>query len=456
MYAALKKAPSKRAITIVLAVLLILTGINTYMILDGIQSSYSTNAVGYDFVLTHNNGDSYKLKNMLTGYVSDQAKEASTALNAALSEGNSVYINAGTYDLTSDVHVTNKANAKIVGDSATINGNGHKIVIYGDNYTLSQYATISGLTLVNGTIRVENSLGTTITNSKFINSTVAIEFANTDTWSEFNKVENCQFINNTQGITFRTPINKHPTISNATGSYSSSQIERCTFNLIDNSEGIVVEEAAEFSDSQLQNVRFWMGQNEHTNQTAISVDGAMDQTLLFGVVFESFTSTPNDVYAINIGPHCNPAPTLDSGVSFLGNWTARIHNTYGAWLRSSGSVFEREVTVTVGANGHYGEAKTIDAHPLTIGSFTPSITVSGSFSHNETITVRIRVEYIDNVISAPVTRSFNDSGTVTLTNAELSTLFPSQSIIWSIIVEAKTAAASTDASATVSGYGTTA
>lgn len=454
MSASSKKALSKRIIGIVLAVLLILSGINTYLILEGIQGSYSTNAVDYDFVLTHNS-DNYKLKNMLTGYVSDQAKDASAALNTALSEGNSVYLNAGTYDLTGDVYLSNKATAKIIGDQATINGNGYKIIVYGDNYTTSQYATISGLTLINGTIRVENSLGTTITNSKFVNSTVAIEFANTDTWSEFNKIENCQFINNTQGIVFRTPLNKNPSVSNATGSYASSQIERCTFNLKDNSVGIVVEEAAQFSDSQLQDDRFWIGEDGSTNQTAILVNGTMDQTLLFGVVFESFTSTPNSIYAIDIGPNCNPAPTLDSGVSFLGSWTARIHNPYGVWLRSSGSVFERAVTVTLGADGQYGENKTIDAHPLTIGSFTPSITVSGSFSHNETVTVRIRLEYIDNVISTPVTRSFNSSGTVSLTNDDLLALFPSQSIIWSVIVDAKTDAASTDATATVNGYGTT-
>jgi hypothetical protein len=146
---------------------------------------------------------------------------------------------------------------------------------------------------------------------------------------------------------------------------------------------------------------------------------------------------------------------LDGGVSFLGVWTARIHNPYSALLRSSGSVFERAATVPVGTGGQYGENKTINAHPLTIGSFTPQITVLGSFSHNETVTVRIRVEYIDNVISPTVTHSFTSAGTVSLTNDELLALFPSQSIIWSIIVDAKTDASATDATATVSGYGTT-
>ena len=262
MIAALKRVRSKRVIVIVLAILLVITGFNTYLILE----NRSSNPINYDYVLSQDSGNS---------------QSATAALNTALSQGKSVFLNEGTYSLNGDVYITNKLNAKIVGNGATIQGNGHKIIIYGDNYTASQYATISGLTLINGTIRVENSFGTTITDSKFFNSTVGIEFANTNTWSEYNKIENCQFINDTEGIAFRTPNSKNPSVSNATGSYASSQIERCSFNIQDNSVGINVERKAEFSDSQLQNVRFWMGESGATNQTAIYVDGGMDQTLAF-------------------------------------------------------------------------------------------------------------------------------------------------------------------------------
>ncbi len=47
---ALKRILSKRAIVIVLVALLLLTGLNTYMILDGNRSSI--NVVNYDFVLS--------------------------------------------------------------------------------------------------------------------------------------------------------------------------------------------------------------------------------------------------------------------------------------------------------------------------------------------------------------------------------------------------------------------
>lgn len=449
MKISLKRIFSKHSVVIILTLILIFTVINTYLIVESTNSSYRTNVVDYDYVLSQD-GNNYKLKNMLSGTIRSQYNEASSFLNTALTEGKSVYINPGTYTLTNDIYIINKLNPKIIGNDATIIGNGYKIIIYGEDYTTSQYATISGLTLINTTIRVENSLGTTITNTKFINSSIGIEFVNTNTWSEYNKVENCQFINNTQGIAFRTPQ-----LSNATGSYASSQIERCSFNIIDNSIGIIVEKNAQFSDSQLLNVRFWMGENgANTNQTALLADGSLDQTLLFGVVFESFTANPNNIFAIDLGRNCDPAPTIDS-VSFLGNWTARVHNPHYIWLRSTNTIFQREVTLTPGVNGQYGNQKTIGAHPLTIASITPKISVTGHFNPNELVTVRIQAEYLDNILSKPVMKTFNSTGIMTLTDGDLSTLFPSQSVIWSLIIDAKTNTATSDVSVTMSCYGTT-
>ncbi len=447
----LKKLFSKRAIVILIVALLILSTFNTYMILEGTRQANTTNVVNYDYVLSQDGG-TYKLKNMLTGYVSEQPQSASPAINAALMQGKSVYLNGGTYTLTEDVYITNKLNAKLISDGATINGNGHKIVVYGDNYTTSQYALISGFTIINATIRVENSFATTITNTKFVNTTTGIEFANTNTWSEYNKVEDCQFLNAKEGIAFRTPVNATGT---ATGSYASSQIERCSFNIRDSSVGINVEYLAEFSDSQIQDVRFWMGENGRTNQTALLVNGSMYQTLLFGVVFESFTDDPADMFAIDVGETCNPAPILDGGVSFLGNWTARIHDPSYIWLSGVGTIFKRtDVSIPIGANGQYGQNISIECRPLKIFSFKPKIDVQGSFSQNEIVTVRIRIEYIDNVVSNSVVRSFNGTGSAWLSDDDMMQLFSSQSIIWAIVVDAKTDAGSTDAVVRISGYGT--
>jgi len=450
MKEALKKILTKRTIIIVLVALLFLSAFNTYLIFIGTQSSMSTNALNYDYVLSQN-GNSYKLKNMLTGHVAEQTESASEVINSALSSGKSVFLNPGTYVLTNDIVISNKVNAKIISrNDATIIGNGHKIIVHGDDYTTSRNILISGFKIINGTIRVENSFGSTIQNIILENTSTGIEYANTNTWSEYNKVENCQFINTTEGIAFRTPD------GNGTGSYSSSEIDRCSFNLKDFSVGIKVEEKAEFSDSQIQNVRFWIGENGRANQTGLFVDGSMFQTLLFGVVFESFTADPIYLFGIDIGTNCDPAPILDSGVSFLGNWTAKIHNSQGIWLSGVGALFKREnVNIPIGTNNLYGLNESIQVRPLTISSFKPKITVQGNFINNETVTVRVRIEYIDNIISNPVVRSFTSSGTVWLSDDDMMQLFPSQSIIWAILVDAKTSSSSTDAILTLSGYGTT-
>jgi hypothetical protein len=354
-------------------------------------------------------------------------------------------------------------NAKIAGDNdATIIGNGHKIIVYGDNYTTSQNVQISGLTIINATVRVENSFGTTIQSVVFENTSTGIEFANSNTWSEYNKVEDCQFINATEGIVFRTPVfniaentSSQASAINATGSYASSIIERCSFNLRDFSVGIKVEKLAELSDSQIQDVRFWIGENGRANQTGLYVDGSMYQTLLFGVVFESFTPDPVYLFGIDIGNDCNPAPILDNGVSFLGNWTAKIHDSQGIWLSGDESLFKQEnINIPVGTNDQYGENRTIQVRPLTISSFKPNIAIAGSFLNNQTVTVRVRIEYIDNVISNPVVKTFTSNGAVWLSDDDMMQLFPSQSIVWAILIDAKTGASSTDAIVTVSGYGT--
>jgi len=80
--------------------------------------------------------------------------------------------------------------------------------------------------------------------------------------------------------------------------------------------------------------------------------------------------------------------------------------------------------------------------------------VVGNFSNNETVTVRIRIEYIDNIISNPVEHTFTNSSSLWLSDDDMMQLFPSQDIIWAILVDAKTDLGLTDAIVTVGGYGT--
>jgi hypothetical protein len=451
MKLAMKITLSKRVFAVILVIALALSAVNTYLIFDLRRAlEDAAHDATYDYVIFQD-GDMYKAKNQASSHIDFTSTDAAEVMNNAMTEGNIVYIKAGSYALGSDIQMYNKENGKIVGDRATIIGNGKKLVIKGDTYASSQNNLVSGLTLVNGTLRIENSFGTTISNMAFVNSSTALEIVNTETWSEGTKIEDCRFANSRESIVFRTPT------GNATGSYASSQISRCFFNIADDSVGVTVEYLAEFSDSQLRDVRMWMGENGFArNQTGILLSGSMHQTLLSGVVFESFADSPDQLYAISLGETSVTPPILANGVSFLGNWTAKIHNPFSKWISGFGAVFKQEnLNIPIGLSGQYGVTQEFHLRPATISSFKPKIQVQGSFANNETVTVRFRLEFVDNIISRSVEKSVTNSTTLWLSDDDMLRLFPSQSVIWAILVDAKASSASTDAVVQVSFYGVT-
>ncbi|MCW4031764.1 MAG: hypothetical protein NWE80_05300 [Candidatus Bathyarchaeota archaeon] len=441
---------SKRLVAFILIFALSFSAINTYLVLD-LRQALEDAASGslYDYVIFQD-GDTYKARNQESGYVDFTSGDAAVVISQALVEENTVYIKPGNYTLSSSVQVHNKKNTKILSDGATIIGNGKKLIVKGDNYSVSQDNHISGLTIVNGTLRIENSFRTKISSMLFVNSSIALEIANTETWSEGTIVEDCRFVNSRKSIVFRTPI------GNGTGSYASSKISRCFFNIHDNSVGVTVEYLAEFSDSQMQDIRMWIGENGVNNQIGLLVEGSMHQTTLSGVVFESFADYPNQLYAISLGETSVTPPTIAGGNSFLGNWTTRVHNPFSKWISGYGAVFKQEnLNIPIGLNGQYGATQEFHLRPNTISSFKPKIQVQGNFANNETITVRFRLQFVDNIISRSVEKSFTNSTRLWLSDDDMLLLFPSQSIIWAILVEAKASSALTDSTVQVSIYGVT-
>ena len=154
------------------------------------------------------------------------------------------------------------------------------------------------------------------------------------------------------------------------------------------------------------------------------------------------------------GSNCNPTAIVDGGVSFLGNWTARIYNPYDKWVSGVGSAFKiTNQNVPVGANNQYVDNTTIQTYPLKMYDFTPELQVS-NLAPGEVVTVRVRYEYVDNVFSGSVEKTFNGTQSVWLSDDDMMTLYPSQSIIWAVYVDAQSNLPSSSASVTVSGYGT--
>jgi hypothetical protein len=418
----------------------------------------------YDYVIFRywdylSNVSVYVAKNGRTGLADFNSTDAAFVFNHALTNGSAVYVTSDEYVLNSDVFMINKNSARLDSDGASLALIGHRILIRGDDFQHSQYNQISGLRIVNGTVRIENSFRTTVTNMIFENCSVALELANTNTWSEGTKIDAVHFNKCLQSLVFRTNTSSILTGENSTGSYGNTEVTRCYFNLVDNSTAITVEEKAEFTDSQIQNVRIWIGEFGQYNQTGLQLGGSMYKTLLDGVVFESFATGHLEnasLYAVKIGPTAYQAPILQAGVSILGGWTAMIYNPNNSWIYGVGAVFKREnVNIPIGTLNNYGQVVVIQARPQTIASFKPKITVQGGFLYNETVTVRFRLNLVDNVISNSVTKPFNSSATLWLNDDDLLRMFPSQDVIWEIWVDAKVSSASTDATVKVDLYGIT-
>jgi hypothetical protein len=63
------------------------------------------------------------------------------------------------------------------------------------------------------------------------------------------------------------------------------------------------------------------------------------------------------------------------------------------------------------------------------------------------------LEFVDNVISGNVEKSFTNNATLWLDDDDMLKLFPSQNVIWAILVDAKSSSASTDAVVKIDVYG---
>jgi hypothetical protein len=94
-------------------------------------------------------------------------------------------------------------------------------------------------------------------------------------------------------------------------------------------------------------------------------------------------------------------------------------------------------------------------HPATIATFKPKVTVQGNFQNNETVTVRFRVEFIDNVVSSSVEKTFTNSSSLWLNDDDFLRLYAYPDVIFAILVDAKVSSVDTDAAVTVDCYGTT-
>jgi hypothetical protein len=148
------------------------------------------------------NVSDYLAKDGKTGLVVLNSTDAAYVFNQALLRYNTIYVKASDYNLTSDVVMADKKNACVDSDGATLYMYGHRFWVNGESFETSQRNQLSGLIIVNGTVRVENSFHTTVTNMIFQNCTAGVELINTNTWTEVPFLTQYISINDVQVLFF--------------------------------------------------------------------------------------------------------------------------------------------------------------------------------------------------------------------------------------------------------------
>ncbi len=370
----------------------------------------------YDFLL-FSRGNMTIVKSGITGKEVLKTTKFSEALQHVRDNGKIVIFAMGSYDLDSEVIFESKSNMILDGQGSVINLNGYAISFVSDHYSNNSNNQIRNFVIRNGTINLEDAFRATFEKMVFEDCESAIEVSNTYTWSEATKFENCYWENCRTGLTFKEPT------GNATGSYENTALDRCYFNLYDdNSVAIMVEKNAEVSSSQWTNMRIWMHANNTQNQTGLHLEGVMSDSILSGVVFESFGN--GTIYGIYLGE--DSIGFSHEGTSFLGDFDARIKNLDYKWIYGDPSVFKEY------RNLKFGEFVNISRNPATIGSFDAFIEIE-NLSANEEVNVTIILNFLDQT-SHNITKSFIDDQTYWLTDDDLFYLYPSQNMIWNIEV----------------------
>lgn len=408
-------------------------------------------AEDYDYVI-YLDANAVKVKNGTTGRIEFVGENLTQAINYTLKGDDlKVFIKKAEYNASNGITIKNLKNVKITSNGAKINLEGNTFNVKGDYWENSKHVSIEGLTISNGSVIIENSFMATVRNCIFKDSDYGIILLNTNGWTECTKIEDCYFKNVKTGIIFKTPN------GNGTPSYANTEIKRCYFELMrENSIGIHVEPDSDFNEGLIQNVRIWMGGTSETNQTGLLVEGSMLNTLVQDIVFESFADNPQDIFGIYLGPG-GEGPILGHGIVFCGNLTKKIHNPFGRWIYGVGGSFKVEnVSIPLGLNDNYGVQREIGLVThlyLPVYSFNVKVCVCGEFSAEETVSVRVRLKFIDDTFSKSLEFSFKNATVLWLDQDEWLAIWPSRNIIQSLVVDAKTVKNAANVTVSVSVYG---
>jgi hypothetical protein len=358
----------------------------------------------------------------------------------AISSGDTVVFK-GDFTLSNDVQLSNKAFVTLTG-RAKISGG--RILLYGDDWRNALQRAIKGLRFYGSGAGVKiYGAGdyTLIDHCYFEGCSIGVEVHNTKQWCELTIIRDSHFRNCGVGIQFTTPT------SPGTNSYKASRIDHVGIELNSaNQVGINLQSGGSLYDAYWTNVNFWANAD---NVIGIKQACNAYQGYIKGLAAECMIGSPTNVIVYQIESGVT-RPFYLEGFSVGGTWTNWVNNLAGVDLFGRGQLFkETDLSVPIGLSGNYGTSITrFHDYP---GMLHPKVKITiGGTVGSETITVLVGFGYFDGTY-ASITKTFTATGSIWLSDDDYLSLYRNNLLRY-IQFKAKTTAASTSATCTVSYY----
>ena len=308
----------------------------------------------------------------------------------------------------------------------------------------------------NAGIQLDNASYMSVQNCTFSACAEAMSWESTNLWSEIWSLVNSRFEGCVKSMIFKTA-------SGGTASYIHGLVNNVTFNTLlggitSGYTYVELESGAAINEGKWYNTRMWFnapsGIGMHFRAGSSATRCQLNKTYL-----ENFSGASGVTQGIVIASGCAGAPMF-IGRPIFGNissfpYSITMSNSGGHFLHSIGTGIWRETqSITPGVSSSFGTGVEFFNDTDYAGLPQIYIDIGGTVGAGELLTVRFILSKLGGESTNTVTRTFNHTGTFTLSVDDYRTFLSNNdfNIIDKITVSAHTSAGSTSATISVGGY----
>jgi len=393
------------------------------------------------------------------GTVQASGNDLGTVMNSIVSgipDHSVISFQTGAYSGTTTFINNGHRGIRLVGNGATIpikfkfDGSGS---IFNASNCLVDGFNFSGS---NAGIALDNASYFSVQNCTFSSCAEAMTWESTNLWSEIWSITNSRFEACMKSMLFKTA-------SGGTASYINGLVQNVTFNTL--LSGITsgytyveLESGAAINEGKWYNTRMWFNAPSGIGMH-FKAGSSATRCQLNKIYLENFSGASGTTQGIIVASGCAGAPMVIGRPTF-GNissfpYSATFSNLNGHFIHSIGTGMWRETqTITPGVSSSFGTGVELFNDTDYAGIPSIYIDIGGTVTAGELLTVRFVLAKIGGESSTTVTRTFNHTGTFTLSVDDYRTFLSNNNFnnLDKITVSAHTSAVSTTATISVGGF----